>query len=137
MHQPATALIPHATGRLRRRASMAQDHAVAAASAVNWLADLASEFSASASPSLMFVQGEPVIVDISDFRLRPGSEAVVIRHDGSLAIDTVEHRSDDIGEARRGWGAWQSSPLPGCRAQRTGVTILGRVIARATQRLAA
>lgn len=143
MHQPAAALIPHPTGRLRRRASAAHDHAASAVDAVNWLAGLAGEISDSAAPSLMFVQGEPVIVDTSDFRLRPGSEAVVLRHDGSLAIDTVEHLPPREEapfyetEKRRGLGAICQHPEIKMARTRPGVTILGRVIARAMPRLVA
>lgn len=143
MQTSTTALIPHATGRLRRRSTVAQDHAAAAVDAVNWLAGLAGEISDSAAPSLMFVQGEPVIVDTADFTLIPGTEAVVIRHDGSLAIDTVEHRPPREEapfyetDKRRGLGPSRPSSLPGCRAERPGVTIIGRVIARAMPRLAA
>lgn len=136
-HQTTTALDSYRPGRLRRGAITAPDHGTSAAAAFNWLADLAGDISASAAPSMMFVQGEAVVVDTSDFRLSQGTEAVVLNHDGTLGIDRVEHRHEDPAGERRGWGAWRPSMVPGASTERPGVTILGKVIARSGGRLRA
>ncbi|GHE49883.1 hypothetical protein GCM10019059_06390 [Camelimonas fluminis] len=123
MHQPATALVPQPRRERLRRAPATQANAQAAAAAFDWLTTLAGQISESASPALMFVQGEAVVVDTSDYNLPPGTETVVIFIDGTIGFETVE-MDYRWGPPRSAMGEWRGNV-------RSAVKVLGRVLARA------
>lgn len=106
-----------------RRADTAQAHAFAASAAFGWLADLAGRISESASPALMFVEGEAVVVDTSDYNMPPNAEAVVIFFDGRIGFQKVE-MDYTWGPPRSAMGEWAGNSRP-------GVKVIGRVLARA------
>lgn len=137
MQHASTALVPYQTQRLRPAPTAAHSHAASAISAFSWLTDLAGEISGSASPSLMFVQGEAVVVDTADYELPKGTEAVVVNHDGSLGVERVEHDPGSHSGERRGWGEYRQHPEISTARMRPGVTILGRVLVRAGRQLRA
>jgi len=118
----AATLMPSSPARLRR-APAAQANAQAAAAAFDWLSALAGQISESACPALMFVQGEAVVVDTSDYNLPPGTETVVIFIDGTIGFETVE-MDYRWGPPRSAMGEWRGNVRP-------AVKVLGRVLARA------
>ncbi len=44
--------------------------------------------------SAMVIEGEPVVVDVTDYDIQPGERAVVVRWDGSMAVEVVSASAD-------------------------------------------
>lgn len=105
-----------------RRTSTRIDDAYRLARSVDRLEQLAERIQPAAPATLVYVQGEPVLVDVHDFALKPNTEAVVIHDDGSIAIDRVVMVDDHRG-VRSAMGEWAGNTRP-------GVIVLGRVVSR-------
>ncbi len=110
-----------------RRTSTRIDDAYRLARSVDRLEQLAERIQPS-TPTLIYVNDEPVVVDVQDFALKPNTEAVVIHDDGSLAIDRVVMVDDHRG-ARSAMGEWAGNTRP-------GVIVMGRVLSRMVRRVA-
>ncbi len=76
----------------------------------------------------MEIDGERVLVDVGSYNLK-GERAVVLRHDGSIAIEMVEVDEDrpsrPVGQ-RSAWGPRRTGPHGGI--MREAVTVIGKVI---------
>ncbi len=75
----------------------------------------------------MEIDGERVLVDVGSYNLS-GERAVVLRHDGSIAIETVFTEEDyprHLGK-RSAWGPRREAPSGGIT--REAVTVIGKII---------
>ncbi|MGB3042418.1 MAG: hypothetical protein WBB98_04460 [Xanthobacteraceae bacterium] len=74
-----------------RRTSTKRETAIKLAKAADRLEALAGKLDpqpAAVVPSVVMVAGRPVLVDVGNFRPKPGQRAVVIRYNGELEIST-------------------------------------------------
>lgn len=114
-----------------RRTSTTIDKAVSLKRSADRLEAVADKLESQrvSGVSLVYVAGEPVMVDMSDFDMRAGGEAVVIEWSGNLAVTRADnydgHRFAGERTGIRKWNDWHDRKGEGC-------IILGRVIARAS-----
>lgn len=117
-----------------RRTSTRLEDAVRLKTNIDRLERATAAIAAMAAPrylTAMVVGGEPVVVDVHDHNVAPNERAVVMRHNGELAIERVErldHNPTMFAKPRGAYGPRKPSPYGG--TMREAVVIVGRVIER-------
>lgn len=117
-----------------RRTSTRIEDAIRLRTNIDRLERATADIAAIAAPrylTAMVVNGEPVVVDVHDHNVAPNERAVVMRHNGELAIERVErleHNQTMFAKPRGAYGPRKPSPYGG--TMREAVVIVGRVIER-------
>lgn len=117
-----------------RRTSTRIEDAIRLRTNIDRLERATADIAAIATPrylTAMVVNGEPVVVDVHDHNVAPNERAVVMRHNGDLAIERVErleHNPTMFAKPRGAYGPRKPSPYGG--TMREAVVIVGRVIER-------
>lgn len=78
----------------------------------------------------MVIDNEPVVVDVNDFNVPEGERAVVLRHDGSMAVWPVSYIEGGYSGAGKRSAYGPRVPSKHGGTMREGCVIVGRVIER-------